>query len=74
MNQDIAKIENQNIVDQSIVSFFDLLARLDYKDKQKTKLISQAQSKEIPLSASREVKDAPLKPAHTVHINVLANK
>ncbi len=74
MNQDIAKNENQSVVDQSIVKFFDLLARLDHKDEQKAKLKSQAQHKEIPLLAGREVKNAPLEPAYTVHINVLANK
>lgn len=78
MNQDAIKKENQIHVDQSIVKFFDLLARFDYKDKQKAILKSQlaedAQSKEIPLLMGREVKEALLKPARTVHIGVLENK
>ncbi len=78
MNQDAIKKENKIHVDQSIVRFFDLLARFDHKDKQKATLKSQsaedAQSKEIPLLMGREVKEALLKPARTLHIGVLEKK
>jgi hypothetical protein len=79
MNQDAIKKENQIHVDQSIVKFFDLLARFDYKDKQKEKLeseiVEESQRKENPLLMGREVKEALLKPVrHCLHINVQENK
>lgn len=79
MNQDAIKNENQIHVDQSIVKFFDLLARFDHKDKQKAKLkseiVEESQRKENPLLMGREEKEALLKPArHCLHINVLENK
>lgn len=34
----------ENIIDNDLVSFFDLLARFDYEDKQKEKLVLSSDS------------------------------
>ena len=56
MTQNVIKKEDKKAVDQTIVTFFDLLARFDHKDQLK-KLAKESQRKKNPLpSAERQNK------------------